>query len=204
MDILSKLFSSKPLVKIMRLFLFNPEICFEKKDIIERSKVTTKALRTELSILNSIGFIKKKTFYKEIPPHSQKGKAKKKKVQGWCLDSDFPYLYPLRLLLMSSDVVNRKETIKKFQKSGKIKLIILSGIFLKEENGRIDMLIVGDDINRKSIYTALKNIESEVGKELSYAIMDTKEFNYRLGMYDKFVRDILDYPHEILLDKIGI
>ncbi|MFC1721111.1 hypothetical protein ACFL0K_02580 [Patescibacteria group bacterium] len=204
MDILSKLFSSKPLVKIMRLFLLNPETCFENSDVVVRSKVTAASLRTEIKILTDVGFIKKKTFYKEKPARSKKGKPTKKKVQGWCLDDTFPHLHPLRLLLTGSDVLNKKETIKKFQKSGKIKLIVLSGIFLKEEDGRIDMLIVGDDIKKKSIENTLRGVESEVGKELSYSVMDTKEFHYRLGMCDKFVRDILDYPHEILIDRIGV
>jgi len=30
-------------------------------------------------------------------------------------------------------------------------------------------------------------------------MFDTKEFLYRLNMYDKLVRDILDFPNEILL-----
>ncbi|MFC1615163.1 hypothetical protein ACFL22_01260, partial [Patescibacteria group bacterium] len=201
---LSKLFSSKPLIKIMRLFLLNPETSFESKDVVTRSKVTSAALRTEMKILHDIGFIKKKSFFKEKPTRSKTGKPTKKRVQGWCLDDTFPHLHPLRILLTGSDVLDKKETIKKFQKAGKIKLIVLSGIFLKEENGRIDMLIVGDDIKKKSIDNTLKGVESEVGKELSYSVMNTKEFHYRLGMCDKFVRDILDYPHEILLDRIGM
>ena len=203
MDILSKLFSSKPLVKIMRLFLLNPETCFESKDIISRSKVSSSALRTEIKILSDIGFVKKKSFYKEKLISSKSRKVNKKRVQGWCLDDSFPYLHPLRLLLMGSDILNKKDAIKKIQKAGKIKLVVLSGIFLKEENGRVDMLIVGDDIKKKSIENTLKSVESEIGKELSYSIMDTKEFQYRSNMRDRFVRDILDYPHEILIDRIG-
>jgi hypothetical protein len=43
-----------------------------------------------------------------------------------------------------------------------------------------------------------------VGKELRYAFFSTDEFKYRMSMYDKLVRDILDYPHKVLLDKLGI
>ena len=41
-------------------------------------------------------------------------------------------------------------------------------------------------------------MEAEIGSELVYAIFDTKEFTYRLNMYDKLVRDILDFPHEVI------
>jgi len=205
MDILGKLFSSTPLVKIMRLFMLNPETPFENKDIILRSRVSASALRTEISLLTSIKFIKKKSFSKEVPPKTKKGKPKRKKVSGWILNSDFPHLYALRLLLLSADSAkSKKEIVKRLRGAGTVKLVVLSGIFLKEEGSRIDMLVVGDRLSKANIERALKHIESEVGKEINYAAMDTKEFQYRLGMYDKFVRDILDYPHETILDKIGI
>jgi hypothetical protein len=101
-------------------------------------------------------------------------------------------------------MVNKTEVVGRIKKAGQIKLIVLSGVFVRENEGRVDILVVGDNIKKASLDGALKILESEVGKELSYAVMDTNEFNYRLGMYDKFIRDILDYPHEKLIDKIGL
>ena len=54
-------------------------------------------------------------------------------------------------------------------------------------------------MKRNKIEEGVKKIEAEIGTELSYAVFDTKEFIYRINMYDKLVRDILDYPHEIVL-----
>ena len=50
----------------------------------------------------------------------------------------------------------------------------------------------------------IEGLEAEIGKELRYAAFETGEFNYRLGMYDKLVRDILDYPHTVVLDRLGL
>jgi hypothetical protein len=47
-------------------------------------------------------------------------------------------------------------------------------------------------------------MEAEIGKELVFASFETADFHYRLGMYDKLIRDILDYPHQKLLDKLNI
>ena len=54
-------------------------------------------------------------------------------------------------------------------------------------------------MKRGKIEEGIRKLEAEIGAELVYAIFDTKEFIYRLNMYDKLVRDILDYPHEVLL-----
>ena len=59
-------------------------------------------------------------------------------------------------------------------------------------------------MKKSAIAKALRALEAEMGKELRYAAFGTKDFSYRLGMYDKFVRDIIDYPHERLIDKVGI
>ena len=37
-----------------------------------------------------------------------------------------------------------------------------------------------------------------------FATFDTDEFTYRINVYDRLVRDVLDYPHKKVLDKIGV
>ena len=68
----------------------------------------------------------------------------------------------------------------------------------------VDMLIVGDGLKKGAISRIVKTMEAEIGKELVFASFETADFHYRLGMYDKLIRDILDYPHQKLLDKLNI
>jgi hypothetical protein len=204
MDILATLFGNKNIVKLMRLFLMNGEMGFSTDDISARTKIAKNTLRPNVTRLKNIDFIKTASIIKEIPPKSKGGKVTKKRVDGFVLNQDFPFLSGLRLMLMSDHMVNKTEVVGRIKKAGQIKLIVLSGVFVRENEGRVDILVVGDNIKKASLDGALKILESEVGKELSYAVMDTNEFNYRLGMYDKFIRDILDYPHEKLIDKIGL
>jgi hypothetical protein len=39
---------------------------------------------------------------------------------------------------------------------------------------------------------------------MKYVALPTSEFQYRMGMGDKLLRDILDYKHEVALDVLGI
>ena len=70
------------------------------------------------------------------------------------------------------------------------------------EESRVDILVVGDKINKTSLQNAMQDIESQIGKELSYAVFNTEDFSYRLDICDKLVRDILDYPHRKILKKL--
>ena len=76
---------------------------------------------------------------------------------------------------------------------------MVSGVFIKNDDSRVDLLIVWDKLKMAGIEKGVRRLEAEIGAELTYAIFDTKEFIYRLNMYDKLVLDILDYPHEVLL-----
>jgi len=86
-----------------------------------------------------------------------------------------------------------------FKKVGRVKFLAVSGIFIKNKDSRVDLLIVGDKLKKNKIEEGVKKLEAEIGMELVYAVFETKEFVYRLSMYDKLVRDILDFPHEIVL-----
>lgn len=195
---LAKLFGSADKLKLIRLFLLNPEKIFTVKKISERSKITPASLRTQLNLLAGIGFIRKKKVSKqEKTPAS-------KKVEGWCLDGFFPLTKSLRELVLTTALFSRQEFLKKLSKIGQVKLIILAGIFIQQENSRVDIMIVGDKIRKNILERVLKEIEAEVGKELSYAVFATDDFVYRLDICDKFIRDVLDYPHQKILNKLGI
>ncbi|PIR69707.1 MAG: hypothetical protein COU47_01320 [Candidatus Niyogibacteria bacterium CG10_big_fil_rev_8_21_14_0_10_46_36] len=210
MDILAELFSSEHLIKIMRLFLLNPEEVFDAFDISERSKVVPRKARYEINLLKKIGFIMQGVRESEIVLRSQSKKgrrARKKKIKGWQLNPLFPFLRPLKNLLLNAAPIPRDQLLRRIRGTGTIKLVVLTGFFLDSEEGsdsRIDILIVGDNIKKTKLERVMRAIEAKVGKELNYATLNSKEFTYRVGMYDKFIRDIFDYPHETIYDKIGL
>lgn len=164
----------------MRLFLLNRNKGFTSNDIVKRSRVNSNTVRKELRLLSSVGFIKKRDV-------------------NWSFNFAFKYGEEFQDLLVRSDSLNKEIIMDTFKKAGRVKLMIVSGIFIKNEDSRVDLLIVGDKLKKGKIEEGMRKLEAEIGAELVYAIFDTKEFLYRLNMYDKLVRDILDYPHEVLL-----
>lgn len=210
MDRLTKLFGSVAYVKIMRLFLFNPDTAFETKDVRTRAQVTLEVARREIAHILYLGLIKRKNFVKETEKKTKKDLIKhKRRVSGWILDKQFTFIEQLRNILLNSESFQKETVVDRLKNIGRLKLLIVSGIFVNEmdrtdSRGRVDILLVGDRFKQRAIHTALRGFESEIGRELQYAVMKTDDFLYRRGIYDKFVRDVLDYPHEILVNKLGI
>jgi len=200
-QILEKIFGSSARVKIMRLFLFNPEESFDKTDITKKSKVSASSIQKELNNLLGMGFIKKKSFFKEV---KLKSGIKNKRVQGYTIDSNFLYINQIKSLLAGTEPLQHGDVVKKLNRSGKVKLVVLSGLFLQEENSRLDLLLVVDEVKDRVLKNAINILESEVGKELSYAVFSSHDFKYRLGVHDRVVRDVFEYPHQVVIDRLGL
>ncbi len=213
MEILSKLFGGSGIVKTLRLFLFNPEVGYEVKDVIARTRASSDIIRDEIRMLAKIGFLKKKSFFKDIKQKKIRRrvsqtlrlqKVKRKRVSGWVLNKDFPYLEELKTLLIGTASLEEKDIVQRLRKVGTIKLIIASGIFVQNWDSRLDLLIVGDGLKHQQLTKVIKEIEAELGREIRYAVFGTSDFKYRLGIYDRLVRDVFDYPHRTVVDKIGL
>lgn len=205
MDILEKLFGGAAKVKIIKLFLFNPDMAFDSPQSAERAKVSRRVARKEIDNLQKIGFLKSKFYMKEIKMQKNRSiKIYRKKMNGWTLDQKFPYLGALESFLSSVNPFKHKDIINKISRAGKIQLLIVSGIFIKDPDSRVDLLVVGDGLKQSQLDNIIKTIESEIGKEIRYVVLETQEFNYRYSIFDKLIRDILDYPHEKIINKLGL
>jgi hypothetical protein len=207
MNILEKIFGSAAKVKIIRLFIFNPETAFDTEDIATRTNSKLESVRAELKNLADIKLIKKRIVIKEtIFKNKKTGKEtiERKKVQGWILDPKFAYLDPLTDFLVYMNPFRHTELIDRMRKVGNVKLLAISGVFIKEPDSRVDLLIVGDDIKKGLLENAIHVLESEIGKELRYAALETEDFKYRMNMCDKLVSDILDFPHEKVINRLNL
>ena len=203
---LEKLFGSSARFKMIRLFLSNPENVFSLEDVSRRAKVPTPVAKRELSLFKGMGLIKQKDQIIDQPVKLKDGtvKIKKKKFNGYFLNALFPFVHALRNLVLNAAPVDKEAMIKEINTIGRIKLVVFSGIFTNHENSRVDLLLVGDSMKETKLDKVLKNIEAEIGKEIVYAVFKTDDFMYRLGMYDRFIRDILEYPHEKVVNKLNI
>jgi predicted transcriptional regulator len=99
MQILEKLFGSMARVKIMKLFLFNPDEDLDIPEIVKKTKLTKQQTKKELNNLDNTGLIRKRSFFKEI---KLKTTTKKKRVTGYVLNKNFVYLNHLKSLLINT------------------------------------------------------------------------------------------------------
>ena len=186
-DPLAKLFGSAARIKLLRLFLFNPRQQFSIPEAATHAQVTNECARAEVKLFVTIRVIKRAT----------------RTAPRYILNAEFEYVEALQNLLLNAPA-RGKELYERIRSAGVIKLIVVSGIFVGEWEGRLDMLIVGDRVIEKKLRSKIRSLESELGKELRYALLTTQDFLYRLNMSDKLVRDVMDYSHAVVHDRLNI
>jgi predicted nucleotidyltransferase len=189
---LEKLFDSPAKLRLLKLFLRNPEERFTLPEMRKRTMLDSGAISRQLQKLHDIRFIS-----------ATKKRGSSNKVFG--LNTDFVFFEELQNLILKSSPADEDKIAKKIRNLGKIRLAILSGIFLKSEreNARADLLIVADAISERKLANFIRTLEAEAGVELHYTILSADEFSYRHKMFDRFLRDILEKPHKVLIGRLA-
>lgn len=188
MDALSRLFGSQHRVKLLRLFLFNEELAFSVPDIMKRAKIGKEAVRKELTGLLSSGVIKKRSI---------KGKIE------FQANSRFVHFDALLTFLRSSGDIHDENVLGNLKKAGTLRLVALSGLFTGVPESKVDILVVGDKLADGPLSRGVHALEAELGRELRYAVFSTEDFKYRVGVYDRLIRDVFDYPHRLIFDRLS-
>lgn len=203
MELLVRLLGGAERVKIMRYFLHHEDTIVSLKDIAVKTKSRGVLARKEITLLTSIGFIEKKRTRSVVTTGTGKrATSRVKEVVGFALNKDFPHNDALKDLLFDFQSLDKKELSGRFKQVGRIKLFVLAGVFIGDTKSRVDMLIVGESIKRPKAEKVFEGLSAELGRDVVYSLMDVEEFEYRFKMYDKFIRDILEMPHETIVDKL--
>lgn len=211
MTILEKLFGSGTRVKLLRLFLLSPDKTFTSAEAAKITKVSPESASSEIRSLTSLGFVIKAARRDSVEiKRGSKTKIVRKKIEGRKLSATFPFILALRNLLITARPISREKMTQFFRSKGKIKLVALGGIFSEDlsdrfrgESTRLDLLVVGD-LKKGQAEHFIRELESEIGKELNWAVLSSVEFEHRISMHDKLLRDLLDFPHEFLINKLGL
>ncbi len=198
-DSLAILFGNQARVKLLRFFLFNPTQEFSFDDISRRAKLVRRTARTEINALERAEVIKKIIMH---VPH--KTKNTKVRVQGFMLNDKFPQLASLQTFLFETAPINGTTVLKHMRKVGPLDFVACTGVFVREFDRRLDLIVAMKKLNEGKIEVAIRALEAELGIEIRYATFTREDILYRVGMHDKLTRDVFDYPHQVLIDKIGV
>ena len=185
------LFSSKTRVKLLHLFLNNPGKSFYVREITRLIDEQINSVRRELANMLEVGIITSDT-------------ADNKLYYG--VNQRYEYYLPFRAIF--ADEKTEPSTEQRHPEATwqhllenltGLRLAILSGVLVKGSTSSVDILLVGN-LSTVKVKNALKQIEKFEARELNYSVLSYDEFYYRLSVRDRFITEILNGKHAILVD----
>ena len=189
MERLVKIFGSPARLRLLRLFLFNQDTSFTLAEAASRTSIDPAVARRELAELHTGGLLVKR------------GTRAKTRYQ---VNGRYEHLAALDLFIRDTTILSSQHILAALKKAGTLRVIALSGLFTGALEAQIDLLVAGDNIDMRTLAKSIKTLEAELGREIRYAAFETPDFRYRLGVYDRLLRDVFDYPHRLLIDRIGL
>ncbi len=193
---LENIFGSRTRVKLLKLFLAHPGDYFYVRELVRKIDEKINSVRRELSNLEEIGLIKA-----EDKVRLDVKKDKKEKRKYYTVNTDFVLYKEFKNLILKSRLLLEKSLAKEISRLGKVKFLVLSGIFVDDKEAKTDFLLVGN-IDRRKLDALIKKLEKNFEQEIRYTVMSTQEFNYRNQVTDKFLFEVLEGRKIVVIDKI--
>jgi len=221
---LGKLFGSKARVKILKLFLLNPGEKYYIRQIARDLKLQINSVRRELENLEKFGIltsnpeitlkeeeVEESDFAQYITSANKSANKKTKKIDSiskvdkkyFKVNTDFVLYAEIKALIIKAQVLYERDFVDKIHKTGKPKLLIFCGFFVNNEESQVDLLLVGR-FNKVKLVKLIKELETELGREVNFTIMDYQEFKYRRDITDVFIYGILENKNLTVIDEIGV
>lgn len=189
------LFGSKTRVKLLHLFLNNPNRAFYVREITRKIDEQINSVRRELANMLSVGIIKSDSSNNRL---------------YYEINQEYQHYQPLRAIFgdehLQSEVASNGEVNdwnKRLKALGDVRVALFSGTLVRGSQSDLDVLLAGD-INKTQAKRFLKELEEEEGRSLNYTIMSYEDFYYRLSIKDRFITTITSGKFTVLQDTEGI
>jgi hypothetical protein len=73
-------------------------------------------------------------------------------------------------------------------------------VLVQGSTSSVDVLLVGT-LPASKVKAAMAMIEKLEGREINYSVLPYEEFYYRLSVRDKFITEVLNSKHSVVVDK---
>ena len=174
---LRDLMVSKVRVKLLQIFLNEPEEMFYVRQLVRAAGEEINAVRRELQRMEKAGMAKKE--------------HRGNRLYYW-FNKNYP-LYGDLLSLVNKTTGLGGQILKKKAKIGKIKFAILSGRFVRRlavKEGGVDLLVIGS-VLLPVLARIIRDEEERLSREINYSVMSSEEFEFRKKRRDPFLLSVL-------------
>ena len=200
-NFLARFMGNTARAKLLRIFIFDQSGVFTLSRVAKRSGVSVSVAAKEIKQLEKWEILKSVKVVITLSNSSKRVVGGKQKERAWTLNQGFTYLAALTRFVHEVSPMRYEDLLSSLRRTGRFSVVILSGSFMGDPTRPADLVVAADRLNEKRLEQVVRALEPKSGREIRYAVFSTPEFRYRLTIQDRLIRETLDYPHHVLLDK---
>lgn len=203
-DFLSQFLGNISRAQMLRAFIFSPAEAFTLARAAKRAGVSMTLAEKEIKALQKLGAVKEGKVVITLASNPKRTVKGKQRERTWILNQNFKHARALSSFVHEVSPVQYKSMLELLRRSGRLSIVILSGVFMGDPTRPADLVVVGDSLSEARLEEIIKRLEPQFGREIRYATFSSPEFEYRMTIQDRLIRDTIEYPHFVLLDRFGL
>ncbi len=178
---LTTLFSSRPLIRLLSLFLMNPDQSYYQQELVRATSDSLRPVQLALAKLEKAGLVTKRregkqVYYRAIASHPvfpdlRSMFEKSFALRDVVLDALEPIASSIEFAFIYGSVASGQDTA----------------------GSDVDVMIIGES-GRRDITTALGDAESHLGREINISLYTHRRLAEALSTDDPFISRVLESP----------
>ncbi len=182
----SSLFASVLRLKILTFFVRQEEVWASAETVATTLGATKQSVSRELASLARLGILRTRRASRTV---------------SYSSNERMPLYQPLREFAGSALTPDRREIARAFSGVRGVTLVVITGLLTNESKSPVEVLVVSRRPDVKKIERAIKKIETLAALPMRYAVLEAGEYHERRQAYDRLLRDVFEYRHEVILER---
>ncbi|MCG2767898.1 MAG: nucleotidyltransferase domain-containing protein [Chloroflexota bacterium] len=182
---LRQLFSSRVRVKLLTIFLTNPDTRFYTRELSRLLEESPYALQRELHRLESVGLL-------EVEPEAN--------IKYYAVDKSCPIYPELKSIVLKTTGLG--DALREgLAELGTIEQAFIYGsVAAGEEDSLsdVDLMLVGE-VDLLELSEIIARLEGQLGREINYLALTSAELSQRIADGDPFIENVLAGPKVMLI-----
>jgi len=182
---LHRLFTSGTRVKLLTLFLLDPERERYPREMERETGENINAVRRELRNLEELGLL---------------SSTSRGKQRFYAVNRSFPLFPELSGLVLKTEGLT-SVIRKRLEELGGISYAFLYGPSAREGGawtGDLNLFLVGS-VDTERFMDTIRSMEQRLGREVRTLLLTTEEFRHRLGNREPVLRNLMEGPKAVII-----
>lgn len=182
---LAKLFATPLRIKLIKFFALQSETHFEAQKVASALGASKAVIQSEVKALARLKIVRS---------------VRERGSTRYAWNTEYPSAFQIQNFVIDVTTPSDLAVQKAFKPLAPY-LVVVAGALADETRGVVDLLVVTKRTHDPRIAKAVKKLEAVTAVPIRYAVLEVGEYLARREGFDRMLRDIFDFHHQVIIGR---